>query len=73
VLTTIKRIATRINGREYHIEIACMDDSTWRAQVVTRYGGRTALMPFYGSSSDDAEQRLSEWLQRASRPAPTSV
>lgn len=66
-LTAVHRIATQINGRDYHIEVAMVDPDKWRAQVVTSYGGRTALMPFYGTSADDAAKRLSEYLTRALR------
>jgi hypothetical protein len=73
VLTTVHRIATCINGRDYYIEVTCVDAEKWRAEVVTQYGGRTALMPFYGSSAADAAQRVSDWLTRASRPGPSSA
>ncbi|MFN8061246.1 MAG: hypothetical protein U0Q12_18950 [Vicinamibacterales bacterium] len=66
--TTVQHLATRINGRDYYIEVTNVDVRTWRAQVVTEYGGRTALMPFYGASAEDATERLAEWLRRASRP-----
>ena len=68
--TAVHRIQTQINGRDYHIEVASIDAGRWRAQVVTSYGGRTALMPFYGTTADDATQRLSAWLSRvAANPA----
>jgi len=69
VPTAAQRIATEINGRAYHIEVVSVDAKTWRAQVVTAYGGRTALMPFYGTSADDATKRLAEWLARVHRSA----
>jgi hypothetical protein len=35
-----------INGRAYRIEVSLVAGDRWRAEVVTQYGGPTALMPF---------------------------
>jgi hypothetical protein len=57
-----------INGRVYRIEVA-RSGREWRARVVSRYGGTTALMPFYGSTPDEAAQSLARWLSRAHQTA----
>ena len=51
-----------INGREYWIEVKPVHGGRWRAEVVTPYGGPTALMPFYGTSPDAARDGLTSWL-----------
>lgn len=53
-----------INGREYRIEVSPVTTGRWRAEVVTRYGGPTALMPFYGASPEAAREGLTTWLSR---------
>jgi hypothetical protein len=53
-----------VNGREYRIEVAPVHNGRWRAEVVTKYGGPTALMPFYGTSPDAARDGLTAWLSR---------
>jgi hypothetical protein len=52
----------QINGRDYRIEISRVHGGRWRAEVVTKYGGPTALMPFYGTSADAARDGLTTWL-----------
>lgn len=59
----------QINGREYRIEVSPVHNGRWRAEVVTQYGGPTALMPFYGTSPDAARDGLTSWLARIHRPA----
>jgi hypothetical protein len=56
-----------INGRPYVIEVIAVGRDRWRAQIV-RHGATTALMPFYGTTPDEAARQLSGWLTRASRP-----
>jgi hypothetical protein len=56
-----------INGREYRIDVSPVNDR-WRAEVVTPYGGPTALMPFYGASPDAARDGLTAWLSSLYRP-----
>lgn len=58
-----------INGRHVVIEALAVSAGRWRAQIVSSPGAITALMPFYGTTPDDAVQRLSAWLARAARPA----
>jgi len=62
-----------INGHTYLIEVSEVDPQRWRAFLVRRPGGPTALMPFYGATPDEAARQLSEWLTRAHRAAVNSV
>ena len=62
----------QINGREYRIEVSHVATNRWRAEVVTPYGGPTALMPFYGTSADAARDGLSAWLSRVD-PEPKAA
>jgi hypothetical protein len=57
-----------INGRHYRIEVSLVAHDRWRAEVVTQFGGPTALMPFYGASPDAARDGLTSWLTRVDRP-----
>jgi hypothetical protein len=61
-----------IHGREYRIEVSAVANGRWRAEVVTQYGGPTALMPFYGASPDAAREGLTTWLSRAHRQPESS-
>ena len=54
-----------INGREYLIEVSSVGVDKWRAQIARVPGGSTALMPFYGSTPDEAARQLSRWLALA--------
>jgi hypothetical protein len=67
---TVQRFQETINGRAYHIEVAQVSRSEWRAQLVRRHGGPTALMPFYGKTPDAAARQLSRWLAIAHRQHP---
>jgi hypothetical protein len=58
---SVHRFEEIINGREYHIDVALVGDK-WRAQIARRLGGSGALMPFYGSTPDEAAQHLVRWL-----------
>lgn len=69
VHTPVHHFDHEIGGHAYHIEVAQVGVDTWRAQVVTPYGGRTALMPFYDVTPTDAADRLADWLARAHRNA----
>lgn len=62
-----QRVTQQINGREYRIEVSPLGTGKWRAQVMTRHGGPSALMPFYGATPESAVGCLSEWLARAHR------
>jgi hypothetical protein len=59
------RYQETINGRSYVIEVLPVGDDRWRAQIARLQGGTTALMPFYGTTPDEAAQQLSGWLNRA--------
>jgi hypothetical protein len=62
------RLRETINGRPYDIEVLPVGPDRWRAQLARRRGGTTALMPFYGTTPDDAAKRLSAWLARVGTP-----
>jgi hypothetical protein len=61
------RFNEMINGRQYVIEVLAVGPNRWRAQIAQVPGGRTALMPFYGVTPEEAARHLSGWLTRASR------
>jgi len=61
----VHRFEQSIAGRPYLIEVAAVDKDRWRAYIVRLPGMPTALMPFYGSTPDEAAQHLSAWLTRA--------
>lgn len=63
----IHRFEETIGGRVYQIEAARVHSNRWRAQIVRIPGVPTALMPFYGSTPDEAAGHLREWLTRAYR------
>jgi len=69
----VHRFAETINGRSYVIEVAPVAADKWRAQIVRRHGGPTALMPFYAATPDEAARMLSDWLLRAHRSASNPV
>jgi hypothetical protein len=58
-----------IGGRPYRIEVVAVTQNRWRAYIARLPGVPTALMPFYGTTPDDAAQQLCEWLTRAHAPA----
>lgn len=51
-----------IAGRTYFIEVQAVTDSRWRAQLARLPGMSTAMMPFYGSTPEEAARELSRWL-----------
>ena len=61
----IVRFQEIINGRSYVIEVLPVGRDRWRAQIAHVPGGTTALMPFYGTTPDEAASLLSGWLTRA--------
>jgi hypothetical protein len=61
------RRSREINGRTYTIEALPVDRDRWRARLVQR-GTTNALMPFYGTTPDEAIERLASWLVRVWRP-----
>ena len=40
-------------------------EDRWRAYLVRVPGGPTALMPFYGTTPQEAAQQLTDWLSLA--------
>ena len=64
---TLVRFEDTINGRPVVIEVSSVGRDRWRAQIVRMPGGRTALMPFYGTTAEQAAENLSGWLTRASK------
>jgi hypothetical protein len=63
---TVHRFEETIGGRVYHIEVTPVSDR-WRAQVRRSAGVPTAMMPFYGTSPDEAASQLAKWLALAHR------
>jgi hypothetical protein len=62
-----------IAGRHYLIEVASVADRRWRAHIVRIPGVPTALMPFYGTTPDEAAGNLTDWLDRAYRQKANTV
>lgn len=58
----VHRFEEVINGREYLIEVSSVGRGKWRAQIQRTPGACGALMPFYGTTPDEAAQHLSRWL-----------
>ena len=61
----VHRFEETINGREYLIEVSRVGRNQWRAQIRRRPGGSGALMPFYGTTPDEAAALLTRWLSIA--------
>jgi hypothetical protein len=62
-----------IGGRAYHIEVTPVSNR-WRAQLRRTHGVPTAMMPFYGTTPDEAAKQLVRWLSLAhSRIKPTTL
>jgi hypothetical protein len=58
---TVHRFEHDIGGRLYQIE-AMPVGNRWRAQLRRLAGMPTALMPFYGSTPEEAAAQLTRWL-----------
>ena len=69
----VHRFEQSIAGRPYLIEVAAVSPDRWRAYIVRVPGVPTALMPFYGSTPDEAAGLLSAWLHRAHQRAAGGV
>lgn len=48
----------------YQIEVTAVSNR-WRAQLRRTAGVPTAMMPFYGTSPDEAARQLAQWLSLA--------
>lgn len=59
------RYERTIGGQLYVIEASPVQADRWRAQISRRPGMPSALMPFYGSTPDEAATRLERWLALA--------
>jgi hypothetical protein len=67
----VHRYEEIINGREYLIEVSSVGANKWRAQIKRTPGGSGALMPFYGTTPEEAARQLSKWLSIANgSPSP---
>jgi hypothetical protein len=53
-----------IDGRVYRIEVTPVSNR-WRAQLSRLPGMPTAMMPFYGTTPEEAAQLLARWLALA--------
>lgn len=51
-----------IAGRTYLIEVQDVSQSRWRAQIARLPGMSTSMMPFYGTTPEEAAAQLSRWL-----------
>lgn len=69
----IHRFDELICGRRFAIEVTPVHPNRWRAYLVRAAGGPTALMPFYGSTPQEAAKQLSNWLSLAYRNTSDSV
>jgi hypothetical protein len=58
----IHKFEEHIAGRTYFIEVSPISPSRWRAQIARRPGMPTSMMPFYGTTPEDAAHQLSKWL-----------
>jgi hypothetical protein len=67
------RFEETINGRPYMIEVSIVGRNQWRAQIARKPGGSTALMPFYGTTPDEAAGLLAKWLSKASSRPPSEL
>jgi len=55
-----------IGGRAYQIEVTPVSNR-WRAQLRRLPGMPTAMMPFYGTTPEEAARQLTAWLTLAHR------
>jgi hypothetical protein len=69
VHTAVHRFQELIAGQPYLIEVSPVEEGRWRAYIVRIPGVPTALMPFYGTTPDDAASQLRQWLTRAHQGA----
>lgn len=69
----MRRFQEEIGGRVYQIEAAQVAGDRWRAQLARLPGLPTSLMPFYGTTADEAAKLLTAWLTRAHRNVTISA
>jgi hypothetical protein len=63
----VRQFETEIAGHHYVIETSLVAIDRWRAQIARRPGVPSALMPFYGTTADEAAHHLVRWLSMAHR------
>ncbi len=56
------RYEEHIAGRTYLIEVRPVSQERWRAQIARLPGMPTSMMPFYGTTPEEAAGQLSRWL-----------
>ena len=56
------RYQEHVAGRTYEIEVRAISQSRWRAEIARLPGMPTSMMPFYGTTPEEAAQQLSRWL-----------
>ena len=61
-VVNIHRYEELIAGRTYVIEVRAVSETRWRAQIARQLGLPTSMMPFYGSTPEQAAHELSRWL-----------
>jgi hypothetical protein len=61
---THHRFEETIDGRVYQIEVTPVSNR-WRAQLSRLPGVPTAMMPFYGTTPEEAARHLVRWLTLA--------
>ena len=70
---TYHRFEETIDGRVYLIEVTPVSNR-WRAQLSRLPGVPTAMMPFYGTTPEEAASHLVRWLTLAhARCAPQTA
>jgi hypothetical protein len=62
----VHRFDKTIGGLAYQIEVTRVGNR-WRAQLRLPPGRQTAMMPFYGTTPDEAATHLTDWLTLAHR------
>lgn len=70
---TVHHYEEHIAGRTYQIEVSPVSASRWRAQIARLPGMPTSLMPFYGTTPDEAAHELSKWLALICGGAPVET
>ena len=63
---TIHHYEEQIAGRTYQIEVSLVSAERWRAQIARLPGMPTSMMPFYGTTPEEAAHELSKWLSLVS-------
>jgi hypothetical protein len=58
----VHRYEEHIAGRTYLIEVRPVSQTRWRAQIARLPGMPTSMMPFYGTTPEQAAAELSRWL-----------